>query len=72
MDKNIQQDGLVKCVENIDAEKMGDPNLPPEQTWTKEEERQALRKLDIVLIPLSVHILFPPSAIHWHEEILTG
>ncbi|OJI89776.1 hypothetical protein ASPTUDRAFT_79671 [Aspergillus tubingensis CBS 134.48] len=52
MDKNIQQDGLVDCVENVDVDKTGDPNLLPEQAWTKEEERQALRKLDWVLIPL--------------------
>lgn len=57
MDKNIQQDGLVDCVENVDVDKTGDPNLLPEQAWTKEEERQALRKLDWVLIPLLVHIL---------------
>lgn len=63
MDKHIQQDGLVDCVENVDVDKIGDPNLLPEQAWTKEEERQALRKLDWVLIPLLVYILLSCSMI---------
>lgn len=52
MQKDTPQAGDVDYIEN--AGQFAKPAAPPEVTWTKEEEKKALWKLDRFLIPLWV------------------
>ena len=51
---NMQKDGTqaadVDYIENTGQ--LPKPTAPPERTWSKDEERKALWKLDRFLIPL--------------------